>query len=384
MRVLITGARAPVALDHARRFAAQGHTVFAADSHSHRLTASSRAVTRSFRLPPPRTAIAAFAGTLAGIIERERIDLVLPTCEEVFYVSRARSRLPAACNVFAAPFELLAELHSKLRFTEIARDCGVHVPATTRVRSLAAARALTTGPIVLKPEFSRFGVHVRIYRDGIPADAPELPALGDWAAQELVAGRELCSFSIAVRGELRAHVTYEPAYRLARSSSFFFDPVENAAIRGFVATFVRKTTFTGQISFDWIESAAGRVSVLECNPRAISGLHLFAPDAALPAAIAGDSTGGACDVRADAAPRMISAVMTSAGLAQALRRGTFARWRRDYRRARDVLATPGDRSPLAGGLLDMAVFAASALRRRSSVREAATRDIEWDGEVLAP
>jgi hypothetical protein len=381
MRVLILGARAPVALDHARRFHAQGSTVFAGDSHACRLTSSSRAITGTVHLPPPRTALVAFATELRRYIESERIDLVLPTCEEVFYLSRIRERLPIECTVFAAPFDLLRELHSKLRFLELAADCGVHTPASARVETLAGAREWAGAKgVVLKPEFSRFGVHVRLYPQGIPADATPLPPLGPWVAQEFCTGRELCSYSIAVNGTLRAHVAYEPAYRLSRSSSFYFDPVSVPAIRQFVQAFVRKVAFTGQISFDWIVSAEGRISVLECNPRAISGLHLFTPTDALPSAIAGHDID--CVEPRHPPPRMIAAVMGSAGFVQAVRRGNVARWRHDFRRAHDVLSQPGDRAPLLGGLSDMNAFALSALRQRTSIREAATRDIEWDGEPI--
>jgi len=381
MRVLILGARAPVALDHARRFHAQGAMVFAGDSHVCRLTSSSRAVIGTVRLPPPRTEPLAFAAELARCIDAERIDLVLPTCEEVFYLSRIRERLPRACTVFAAPFELLRELHSKLRFLELAADCGVHAPSSMRVDSLASAREWAGGrPAVLKPEYSRFGTHVRVCPQGIPADAAPLPSLGAWVVQEFCAGRELCSYSIAVNGVLRAHVAYEPAYRISRSSSFYFDPMAIPAIRNFVETFVRKVSFTGQISFDWIVSPSGRLSVLECNPRAVSGLHLFASTDALPAVIAGDDI-DRVEPR-DPAPRMIAAVMGSAGLMQAIRRGEFTRWRRDWLRARDVLMQPGDRAPQFCGLLDMGAFALAALRQRTSIREVSTRDIEWDGGAI--
>jgi hypothetical protein len=346
-----------------------------------RVTSASRAISGTVRLPAPRTAALPFAAALARYIEAERIDLVIPTCEEVFYLSRIRDRLPRECTVFAAPFELLRELHSKVRFLELAADCGVYVPASARVDSMREAREWAGGrAVVLKPEYSRFGVHVRLYPQGIPAQTAELPALGPWVAQEFCAGRELCSYSIAVNGALRAHVAYEPAYRLSRSSSFYFDPVSVPVIRDFVDTFVRKISFTGQISFDWIVAPTGRISVLECNPRAISGLHLFAMTDPLPAAIYGHDVG--CIEPRDPAPRMIAAVMGSAGLTLAVRRGELARWRRDWARARDVVSMPGDRAPLWSGLLDIGAFALSAVRQRTSIREAATRDIEWDGEVL--
>ena len=383
MRVLILGGRAPVALDHARRFAAQGATAFVADSIPCRLSGTSRAVAGTFRLPPPRYALSEFATELARVIAAEKIDLVLPTCEEVFYLSRIRQRLPSGCNVFVAPLEQLRELHSKLRFLELASGCGVDVPESARVDELNEAREWASGrPVVLKPEFSRFGVHVRIYDKGIPPDAPPLPSLGPWVVQEYRGGRELCSYGIAVDGVLRAQVTYEPSYRLARSSSYYFEPAFVPAIDRFVARFVHRIGYTGQISFDWILGRDRPPCVLECNPRAISGLHLFSRSDPLPAAIAGDGA-VSCVTPINPRPRMLAAIMLTEGLRSALRRGQVHRWRTDWNRASDVLSEPNDARPILGAVFDIGSYGWLALQQRCSLRQAATRDIEWDGEALA-
>jgi hypothetical protein len=74
--------------------------------------------------------------------------------------------------------------------------------------------------------------------------------------------------------------------------------------------------------------------------------------------------------------------MLSAGLIDALRRGELRRWAHDYRRAFDVIGTPGDRGPIAGAIRDLASYARLALAQRCNMREAATQDIEWDGQEL--
>jgi len=119
--------------------------------------------------------------------------------------------------------------------------------------------------------------------------------------------------------------------------------------------------------------------VLECNPRATSGLHLFSADADLPAALVGE---GPLREPINARPRMIAALMSSAGLASAAAKGSLPQWQRDWKRADDVVSVPGDRSPLGGALADLGSYAALALRQQCNLREAATRDIEWDGEPM--
>ncbi len=381
MRVLILGARAPVALDHARRFAAQGWKVFVADSISYRVSAWSRSVEDSFWLPPPRYALDQFARKLADLIAVHQIDLLVPTCEESFYVSAVRARLPAECSVFVAQFEQLHELHSKARFIVLAGRCGIPAPQSEVVTSIDSAREWAVGrSVVVKPEYSRFGVYARVYSAGIPKDATKLPFAARWVVQQLMTGRELCSYSIAVQGRITAHVVYEPIYRLHRSSSFYFEMRSVPQIASYVSRIVKTLNYTGQISFDWMVSETGDAVPLECNPRAVSGLHLYAEQDAVPEAILGLLT-AQLSPESDQ-PAMLAAAMVLFGLPAALRSGALSQWRNDWRRARDVLGRPGDRLPISGVLTDLSAYCGSALRHRCSVRAAATRDSEWDGEDL--
>lgn len=380
--VLILGGRAPVALDHARRFARQGWTVHIADSIPCRISGWSHAVQSTVALASPRFDPQAFIAGLSNAIGRHAIELVIPTCEEVFYLSRYRSALPSSCRVLADDFDKLRVLHSKWDFLREAGECGGDPPASALVGSIGEARDWAQGaPVVLKPEFSRFGVHVRLYPDGIPADAPQLAEMGRWVAQRYRQGQELCSYSVAHEGRLMAHAVYLPKYRLRRSSSFYFAHHASERIAAFAARFVARHRFTGQISFDWIDAGNDSPAVIECNPRAISGVHLFASADPLPAALSGTAPALVCPSTQRA--RMIAPVMASVGLGQALANGRLDEWRRDFLAADDVLGVARDRAPLAGALADMGSYLLLSLRQRCTLREAATRDIEWDGEALA-
>lgn len=379
--VLILGARAPVAADHARRFAQQGWTVHVADSIPCRISGWSRAVRSTLALASPRFDPAAFVAGLSEAIRRHAIDLVVPTCEEVFYLSRYRHALPSSCRILVDDFDKLHSLHSKWEFLRLARECGGMPPDSAVVGSIGEARDWARGlPVALKPEFSRFGVHVRLYPEGIPADAPELAEMGRWVVQHYRRGQELCSYSVAERGRLTAHAVYLPKYRLRRSSSYYFAHHASRRIEEFAARFVARQRFTGQVSFDWIDAGADTPAVIECNPRAISGVHLFGAADPLPAALAGDAPGLVLPSTRRA--RMIAPVMASAGLAAALAQGRVGQWRDDFLAADDVIGVAGDRQPLAGASADLASYLLLALRRRCTLREAATRDIEWDGETL--
>lgn len=380
--VLILGGRAPVALDHARRFAHQGWTVTIGDSIPCRMSGWSRSVTSTVTLPSARFASRAYIDALCHVIRSQHIDLVVPTCEEVFYLSRYRALLPKSVRIVVGTFDTMDILHSKWRFLEAAQGCGAVVPESACVETLEQAQAWGgSDPVVLKPEYSRFGVHVRLHPDGIPSDAKPFDMPGRWVVQRFCRGRELCSYSVIDKGHVRAHVTYRPAYRLKASSSFFFESCLSPAIQKFVEAFARKMEYTGQLSFDWVEADNGDVQVLECNPRAISGVHLFGLDDALPAALAG--TGPGCVFPGTDTARMISAVMLFAGGTQAVRDSRVRQWWRDFRRGNDVITVPQDLLPFFGGLLDLGSYARLAAGDRCSLRQAATCDTEWDGEPLA-
>lgn len=381
-KVLILGARAPVALDHARRFAHQGWQVLVADSVSCRLSGWSRAVSHCLRLAPPRTDPHGFVSDLSAAIRSHGIDLIVPTCEEVFYLARYRHMLPASVRVAVDDFDQLRVLHSKRRFQQLLAESGIASLPTTLVHTLGEAREWAgNAPLVLKPEYSRFGVHVRLYPEGIPAGAAELDDSLGWVAQHYCAGQEVCSYSVADRGRLLAHVAYHPSHRLGKSASFYFEPIEVSQIRRKVETLVRHIGFTGQIAFDWILPPDGEPMALECNPRAVSGVHLFGAGEGLPAALMG--TAQTCVTPVQARPRMLGPIMATAGLMDAVLKGRLPSWRRDFGAALDVVTHPGDIKPLVGGAVDMACFAAAALAHGCSMREASTRDIEWDGEDLA-
>jgi predicted ATP-grasp superfamily ATP-dependent carboligase len=118
-RILLTGGRAPATLDLARLFHRAGCTVFVADSCRSPIAKGSAAVHKTFHVCEPKSKRAAFIADLLDIIRQEAIDLLIPTCEEVFYIAQALPQLSAHCTVFADRFEKLAALHSNGRLPNV-------------------------------------------------------------------------------------------------------------------------------------------------------------------------------------------------------------------------------------------------------------------------
>jgi hypothetical protein len=378
--ILITGARAPIALDLARSFAAAGHEPHLADSvrpWSARLSASLRE--RLHEFSPPRFAFSSFADDLVQLVAKLQPRLIVPTCEEVFYVTQAAARDGYADRVFAPPPDILRTLHSKVAFAEFARQAGVTSPATSRVTTREQLNALRgrADAIVLKPEFSRFASHARIRPSARELDAITPTPDAPWAAQDFVAGEEICIWSASVSGAVVAFAAYKPLWRLGRSASFYFETDTDPALLRMTETIARAGAITGQLSFDVIRTPDGVIVPIECNPRGVSGIHLFDAEARLARALLGETP-----LQTPTAPaRHLAPAMWMLGAPYALAHGKLAAFRQDLARSRDVLADAPWRG--IGALLDAGRFALVGLSRGRSASGQSTDDIEWNGEPIA-
>jgi hypothetical protein len=367
--VLITGGRAPAALDLARKFSRSGARVVVAESVSAQLCGHSRAVARVYRVPPPNREPDAFAESLADIVKRENVDLVVPTCEEIFYVSRGLDRLP--CTVLAPPLDVLRQLHSKWDFIQLARTLALPVPET-RLISSAADFSDMPRPFVLKPVFSRFGTQVHL----VTADPPTVDLSRQWVAQELLVGQQICTYSVAADGQLLAHAAYATEFTAGPGACIAFEPVENPEIDSWVRTFVKGTGANGQLAFDFIVNEAGEALPLECNPRATSGVHLL--DDRLTDVMLGVVSAEVLRPVPEARA-MISMAMLSFGLASVRSRAGLRRWFSVFRTSADVIAVAGDRRPFWSQFAVLGHNLWQSVRTRRSPIECSTSDIAWDG-----
>ena len=199
-------------------------------------------------------------------------------------------------------------------------------------------------------------------------------------AQERIEGDEFCTFSIVRDRRLIACAVYRPVLRHKRSACYAFEAVDRPDVTAMAAQIASTIEGCGQLSFDVIITAEGRVAPLECNPRAVSGLHLFDAAPGLAYAI--------LEGRPLAPPppgtiRYLSPAMAMLGLPAALAAGTMSRLLHSWRHGQDGLTRPGDRLPAAGCVLDAARFGLMGLWRRHTATVQSTQDIEWNGAPIA-
>lgn len=374
--VLITGARAPVAVDLARSFAAAGHTVHLADSVTGWAARLSRSVTTTHLLPPPRGDFAGFAAALRTLVDRLDPVAIVPTCEEVFYVAAAG----LGDRVLAPPLAALRTLHSKIGFADHARSLGLAAPETWRIERRSDLDALSTAPedLVLKPDFSRFATHTLIRPTRAQLAAIDPTPARPWAAQRFIAGEELCLWSFARAGRLVASVVYRPLWRHGQAAAYAFEAVECPGALAIARTIADSGHLTGHLSFDLIVTPDGTVVPIECNPRAVSGLHLFDARPDLARAMLSDGA-----ARAVEGLRYLGPAMALLGVPTAIAKGRMVQLASDVRRGRDAIGRAGDRWPAIGALIDAGRFAVQALATGRSPAGVSTADIEWNGEPIA-
>ncbi len=378
MNILVTGARAPVALHLARLLHGAGHRVVLADTPAVAISAASTACYRYVALPPPRFRPADYADAVEALMAQEAIDLVIPTCEEVFHLAMVwRARAPSV-PLFAPGIDLLAKVHNKYTFIGLVRHLGLSAPATRLLTSDTDIDPFgeIAQDLVFKPVWSRFARDVLIRPTrlalGKLAPTPEAP----WIAQDFVEGDEISVHAFARNGKLGALGAYRSLYRAGKGAGVCFEPVRDPGVTAFVEAFVSGTDWTGQISFDLIRQTDGTIMPLECNPRATSGLHFFSEPTAFSSAILGAGAAVAPDVDAILGVRL---ALWLYGLPQAVRSGQPRRFFHTFAQTKELLDWPGDPRPARAQWRALAGIARTAIRERMSLQAAATHDIEWNG-----
>lgn len=376
--ILFTGGRAPATLELARAFHRAGHTVFMAESLRGHLSEPSNAITKNFLVPPARQQTAAFINALKTIIIENKIVLLIPTCEEVFYVAMGRERLP--CKVFVEPIEKLHPIHNKWTFLLKAMDYELSVPETILVtnqddllHAFAQWRSL-----VFKPIYSRFASRTLI----LPTLKQALSTLtfeSPWIAQSYIQGMQVCTYSVVHNGHITAHTAYRSDFTAWQGATIAFQHMNHQAIFNWVKTFVEADQFTGQIAFDFMETPNGQIFALECNPRATSGIHLLASSPKFTDSFFNPSQD--CTMPSVSESYMLSSAMLIYGLPASILNGKFIEWLSTFFTSHDVIFNIKDIKPFLFQFRSILTYLKLAQKEHVTTLEASTFDIEWNGEA---
>ena len=349
--ILLTGTRAPVTLDLARRLWREDLRLIGADSCRFPIGRFSRAFAAHYRIPSARWNRDRFLSTLREIIVKESVDWLWPSCEEVFPVAFGQDFLP--CQIFCPSLNILEQLHNKLRFAEWSWEQGHEIEAP---QSWEASDAPVGQDLIWKRKYSRFGA-------GIRRQQP-LGDLVPWMAQRRIDGPEFSSWALCKEGEVKILTQYRCPVKAGGGAGCCFVPVRSEAVASFARMVAGKLGYTGALAFDFMgPTPEGKVYVIECNPRMTSGLHVLAP--AIP--LAGILNGKPVSSEPSLREAQLHFLTLLHGPSWADARA-------------DVIHDLRDPLPTWGQALSLAEFAGLALSHRMELHEATTWDLEWNGE----
>lgn len=378
----------PSAIDEIRKLGQRGHTVVASDTisaapGSHSRYASAARVTAS-----PRRETRRFVDDVARILREERIDVVLPAFEEVFYLAKHAGELSGLARLFFPPFETLATLHDKGKMLDLAREIGVPVPRSVLVDSQDdLRRAVAQLPAFFaRPRHSRGGVDLFTNTGPLAGDLSieqcEVTKDRPWLVQEFVHGTDVCTFSIAHHGRLTGHSAYVHPREIEHAGGIVFESVDEPECLRVVQQIVEATRYHGQVSFDFMRTGGGMV-LIECNPRPTAGVHVM-PAEMLDEALHDE----------DASKLRVAAPGTRCKYSIALVRDMLLHFREIpedarhlFSRAKEIFADPGDFLPALYQLISyghvLKYRFESHAHGTKTLMAAYFHDICWDGEPIA-
>jgi len=381
--VLITGARAPAALHLCRLLKKNGHTVIIADSIPYPLSKVSTSTDYFYEIPSPKWKTDECISALQLIIQSHDVDLLIPTCEEIFYISKHKEKLSRFCHIFVDEFQKLALLHNKWEFIQFVTKLGWPVPATYRTNNEQIIQEMIqqtspATPFVLKPIFSRFSDKVAFItkediEKGITMDKQ------NYIIQEFIKGTQHCSYSIVQSGKVLAHSVYKTEFTAGLGATIAFEHINHPKIDQFVEHIVKELNFSGQIAFDFIIPEDGDAIPIECNPRTTSGLHLFDEEVV--------SAFFAKKVNNMRIPKhnsqcAIRLAMLLYGIPYLKSKQTRKRWWKVLCSYPDIIYSRSDRKTFFYQFYSMYKLWHESYKHGRTILEQTTYDISWDGENL--
>ncbi|WP_404420549.1 hypothetical protein [Nibricoccus sp. IMCC34717] len=298
---------------------------------------------------------------------------MIPVSEEVFWLALAAPSLPKNVSVRTSALPVLEGLHHKAKFASMAGEIGYGAPENHLVSSPSELRCFADPQRwVFKPVYSRFASRLLVKPDKRALSRIRPTPTDPWLAQTFVPGVERCCYNVAENGRILFHVAYSPVERLGVGAGLYFEPYESGALFELSRRFIEATAFTGQISFDVIESGDQLVAI-ECNPRGTSGVHLGVQHSEqLSEALLGIVSASPKPICTS--PRMLRIPLLLTNPWRLFTRSGLQR----LSSANDALTEAG--IGLGSQTMALAEMIFRAIRQRIPLREATTWDIEWNGE----
>ncbi len=382
--ILFTGGRSPATLDLIRLFAKDGYNNFVAESLKSNLSGVSKHVKKNFLIPSAALETEDFIYHLVDIIREYRIDVLIPNCEEVFYISKYKQKLEKYCYVFTSSIDILTQLHSKFQFIELLEKLDIHYPKSQLIdhKHDLIHELKNRDKFVLKPEFSRFASQVIINdKSNEKIDSIRIDEQYKWVLQEYIKGDAFCSYSVAQDGKVLASSIYPSIYFAGQGGTVHFESVDIPEIYLIIEKIVSELNYTGQISFDFIRSDTNGICYpIECNPRSTSGVHLFLPEDHLPSTFIKDANVDKTIKAKVGNTKTVTLAMLVFCVPKVKNVAQGKQLFKKIVKSQDVVFNIKDLKPFIYQFISLSHYASKGKKNNMSIMAATTIDIEWNGD----
>ncbi|MEJ9078514.1 ATP-grasp domain-containing protein [Gordonia malaquae] len=380
--VLITFARSFLTLNLARLMAAAGHRVTVVDSLAVGVSRYSNAVSGFHKVPPPKFAPQEYCRELASIVEREKVDIVIPIHEETDILAMMAGLFPDTVELFLSPFEVEDMLHNKLSYQRALTERGFETLKFMELSSPEDVEKLDfTTPFAIKQAYSRGSQTIYKAHPGDDLSYLEFDPTNPWIAQEWLEGDRYCTYSVCRDGEVFAHATYPVDYAIDGKSCLTFEHVDHEGILEWTRKLAKSVNFTGHMGLDFIDHPERGLYTIECNPRGTSGIMMFTREQRVDRAFFGENT-------ELITPPLGRSTMIGAGMLlfgwkkNAYPNNTFKKFRAKMRESKDVIIDPLDPKPAAMMPLAYAGIMRQARKYGVGIDGGFMHDHEWDGRPV--
>ncbi|MBQ9184125.1 MAG: ATP-grasp domain-containing protein [Neisseriaceae bacterium] len=367
MNILITSLRAPITLEWAKLFQADGHKIFGCDSFRFPIGRFIPNI-QYFRLPEIKKDFQQYQKQMKELIAQ--VDLVIPTCEDIFWLAQLELSNEERQKCFMPSKEILLRLHHKYHFFELLPQCENIAFPTTKIINNYSDIIFNQEKTILKPVYSRFGQTV--IRNVMPETCQKLDISPQklWVQQQYITGESCCNFFIAQNGRLILHSAYKPKWLINNAAASFFEPIIDERIENFAQQFCQSLNFTGQAAFDFIDDGKS-LWVLECNPRSTSGLHIFSGRLKI-----NNNKELSFSGSLKTTPLRIGLSLPLLFSLSAIKNKQFKKLWQDFRQSEDVLSN----LPFYAAGLSFAELNLKAWQQKQNLSAISTYDIEYNGE----
>ena len=217
----------------------------------------------------------AYLEFLLRLLQQEAYDVLLPTHEQIYLLSRFRESLSRHVGMAVPDFETIERLQSKAEFTRLLDQIDLPQPPTRIVRDRESFLKTDLFPCFAKLDFSTAGNGVRKIDDvdQLTAVAAEFEASGVWETQQEVlvqsaaTGQQFTTLGIFDSGRMVSHISYLVRQPGLGGWGVNGESIDQPKIVDVMARLGEHLRYHGPLFVDYfLDPKTGQPLLIEANP----------------------------------------------------------------------------------------------------------------------